>query len=345
MTNKLSNFSMGIGRPVIGRSETRFMRKFRWTIEFFWEDSSTLLDSVNSVLDRAGAAIDGIGAAGSALEQGVSAVGNIGSGNASGALFDAIGAGSAAISAYGSLNEAFNPTEPQEFGLRAHTCHVAKRPSVQIEKTQIYFLHERQHLAGLPSWEPLTLTLYDVAGEAEVARWLYQVYQFGKHGNSGPMSETQYYKARGFLVMWDGEGIPLQSWILHGCWPEQVDWGDLDYESSDVAQIEITMSIDSADLIYDRNGHGKGNLGEYNPGINFSTPASSPARERKISAPAQEDDNSIFSLIAAGAGVALAASGEFGISSIIPSGGRDGRGNPITLPTISQPDSNLPNIP
>lgn len=164
------------------------------------------------------------------------------------------------------------PTSPAGPGktVGPYLVNVTARPSISFEETEVHFLHERIYLSGKPSYEPISMTMYDIAGNSEVARWLYEVYKFGKHGRSGPMSETLWYKWTGYLAMYNGESDKIQEWILHGCWPTQVNYGDLDYTASDTANVEVTLRFDSIDLTYPELPGTTGNLAISDPG-NFST--------------------------------------------------------------------------
>jgi len=44
------------------------------------------------------------------------------------------------------------------------------------------------------------------------------------------------------------EGNALEEWTIENCWPQTVNWGDLDYTSSDTADIEMTLRYDRAHM-------------------------------------------------------------------------------------------------
>jgi len=41
--------------------------------------------------------------------------------------------------------------------------------------------------------------------------------------------------------MYDGCGEPIEIWTLSDAWPKAINFGDLDYSSSDTSDIEITL--------------------------------------------------------------------------------------------------------
>ena len=46
--------------------------------------------------------------------------------------------------------------------------------------------------------------------------------------------------------MLDGEGNTIWKYELYGCWPSKVSPSDLDYKSTDISSISMTLQIDRA---------------------------------------------------------------------------------------------------
>lgn len=143
-------------------------------------------------------------------------------------------------------------------------ARVANRPTLTVEATPIDHLHEKHHISGKPVWETIGITIYDVkfdpeigsasASELALHRWLNSVWQFT---DSAQLSSANYapfdmgdhnneYKKDITLRMLDGHGGTMESWILSGAWPESTNWGDLDYSTSDTADVETTIRFDRA---------------------------------------------------------------------------------------------------
>lgn len=124
-----------------------------------------------------------------------------------------------------------------------HFVKVAARPSIDIEEVEINHLNAKFWIPGKGTWNEITVTYYDVANVDEMRflwNWLATVYNF-----ADPIRLTQAEKrdwaAIGVLNMWDGCGLLVEQWQLANMWPKAINWGDLDYESSDLATIELTM--------------------------------------------------------------------------------------------------------
>lgn len=262
-TQRQNGYNMGIGKTILSRPETRFMRQCRWTIEFDWSPPVAFRDAIRGVRERIDAGFDII-QGGKDVIKGVE---SFYSTPTFGGFQDVIGGASDTIDAGKRL---VNGPQQKDHGLSAHVVHVASRPHITLERTEIHFQHETYYIPGRPSFDPIELTIYDVQGQSELARWIWKVYRFGKRGKSGEMALTRHIKYNGYLTMWDGEGRAIQSWILYGCWPFDVDWGGLDYSSSDTADISVSISFDNIELKYDDTPAGKGNLATRSPG-DFNT--------------------------------------------------------------------------
>jgi hypothetical protein len=133
----------------------------------------------------------------------------------------------------------------------AHFVKLASRPNLTIEETEINFLHGKMWIPGKGTWETITVTYYDIgnagAGMTALFSWLATVYNFtdpdGLHQSSkrgtGPGSGG--YAGQGILLLYDGCGVTMESWELANMWPQAVNFGELDYSSSEEVTIELTL--------------------------------------------------------------------------------------------------------
>lgn len=123
-----------------------------------------------------------------------------------------------------------------------HFVKVAARPSLEIEEQELNFLNAVTWIPGKGKWQPISVTYIDVAGPHLIGlyNWIATVYNF-----TNPVNLTQSEKAgwagTGRLVMYDGCGTPLEVWLLGSMWPTSVNFGDLAYEDSAEATIELQL--------------------------------------------------------------------------------------------------------
>lgn len=130
---------------------------------------------------------------------------------------------------------------------------VANRPQLEVEETELNFLNGKTWIPGKATFQQLSVTYYDVAASAggdaasnisALFTWLNRVYNFSNL--NGGITATQgnspaEYCGKGKLTMLDGGGFPLEQWTLINCWPVSINFGDLDYSSSEECTIELNL--------------------------------------------------------------------------------------------------------
>lgn len=124
-----------------------------------------------------------------------------------------------------------------------HFVKLASRPNISIEETEINFLNGKTWIPGKGTWEQMTVTYYDVASDDNVPlwSWLATVYNFLDPVNLQQASMRSNYAGIGVLTLYDGCGAPLERWTMGDCWPQAVNFGELDYSSSEEVTLEMTL--------------------------------------------------------------------------------------------------------
>lgn len=123
-----------------------------------------------------------------------------------------------------------------------HYVKMAARPQLDIDETEINFLNAVTWIPGKGRWQPLTVTYVDVASAdmQGLYNWIATVYDFTDPVNLRN-SEKAGWNGTGLLTMLDGCGQPLEFWVLNSCFPQSINFGDLDYGDSETATIELTI--------------------------------------------------------------------------------------------------------
>jgi hypothetical protein len=130
-----------------------------------------------------------------------------------------------------------------------HFVMTAGRPKLEVEETQIDHLNARTWIPGKASWQTITVKYMDVAHATNVSLWTWMatIYSLGDPVNL-TMGNKRDWDATGVLNMWDGCGVLLETWYLQHMWPTSIDFGDLDYGSSDIATTDLTLRY--SDVLY-----------------------------------------------------------------------------------------------
>lgn len=121
------------------------------------------------------------------------------------------------------------------------------RPSWDTDETELNFLNAKTYIPGKTTLETLTVTYNDVATTdlQPLWSWLASVYNFNDPVRMWSASKRSDYSGTGILVMYDTTGTPLEQWVMLDCWPKAVNFGDLAYEDSEAATIELTLRYSS----------------------------------------------------------------------------------------------------
>jgi hypothetical protein len=124
-----------------------------------------------------------------------------------------------------------------------HFVKVCSRPNLEVEEVELNFLNARTWLPGKAAWQTMTVTYIDVATDqaAPLFSWLASVYNFTNPVTLEMGSRRSDYTASAMLKLWDGCGQLLEIWELADVWPTGINFGDLDYSSSEECTIELTM--------------------------------------------------------------------------------------------------------
>ena len=132
----------------------------------------------------------------------------------------------------------------------------ASRPKLTFKDFEVNHLVETITIPGRPQWNPITLTLYDIdlGKKHPIYEWLTVLYgtPHSVHGHASPEFSYKFSgpfkKPRAYVQMFDGCGCILEQWTLENVWPSDLDFGELDMGSSEIATITVTLKYDRAYL-------------------------------------------------------------------------------------------------
>lgn len=130
---------------------------------------------------------------------------------------------------------------------------MGNRPQIDFEEIEINYLNGKMFIPGKGTWQPLSITYYDVAGlvsgsaTSALLSWIASIYDIQNPVCLKMNSALDGYAGTAKLMLYDGCGNPLESWLLKGVWPQSVNWGDLDMGSSDECTIELTLRYQSVE--------------------------------------------------------------------------------------------------
>lgn len=122
------------------------------------------------------------------------------------------------------------------------------RPHASFEEAELHHLEEKAYFAGKYSWEAITMTFYDAHPTPDVSKGIWDWFNKVITVKTAAVAPPSEYKKDAKLEMVDGTGTnPIEKWTMIGCWPQDVNWSDLDYTSTEIQKVEVIMRYDRAE--------------------------------------------------------------------------------------------------
>ncbi len=127
----------------------------------------------------------------------------------------------------------------------------AARPRLSYREIEASHLIETIYFAGRPSWDPLKVTLYDVAQTNPAWGWITSNY-FVRPAGGGQVGvgylggASGNFKRNVQIFMLDGCGYAIEAWNYVNAYPTEIDWGEVDMGSSGVMRVSMTLRYDRA---------------------------------------------------------------------------------------------------
>jgi hypothetical protein len=124
----------------------------------------------------------------------------------------------------------------------------ANLPTITNEPIEIPYMNETRKVAGKIAIEAGELTVGDFV-DPDTAKLIEEWRGLVSDVKMGYVYNATTYKDDGELYLYQGNGTLIRTWKLIGCWPSNVNFGSLDYSSSDQVQITMTIQYDKAYML------------------------------------------------------------------------------------------------
>ena len=149
----------------------------------------------------------------------------------------------------------FTPFEPKMAnrfimeidGIPAYLIKTAGRPNISIGEVALDHINVKRYVKGKAEWQPITVTLYDPivpSGAQAVMEWV-RLHHESVTGRDG---YSDFYKKDITFNVLGPVGDKVEEWTLKGAFITDANFNELDYSSSDVVDISLTLRYDYAIL-------------------------------------------------------------------------------------------------
>ena len=132
-------------------------------------------------------------------------------------------------------------------GIPAYMIKAANRPSINFETITLDHINVKRKLQGKGEWQDITITLFDPivpSGAQAVMEWV----RLGHESITGRRGYADFYKKDIQIYMLGPVCDKIEQWTLKGAFLTTVNFGDLSFDSNEVASIELGIAYDYAIL-------------------------------------------------------------------------------------------------
>jgi len=135
-------------------------------------------------------------------------------------------------------------------GIPSYLIKAIKRPTVELGSTTIDHINiNRKVKAGKTNWSDISMTIYDAivpSGAQTIMEWV----RLASESVSGRAGYLDFYKKDVTINVLGPVGDKVEEWTLKGAFPTSVDFGQLDFSSSEPLNISVTLAVDYCILQY-----------------------------------------------------------------------------------------------
>lgn len=118
-------------------------------------------------------------------------------------------------------------------------------PNISNEEIEIPYMNARVYVAGKYMVDSGTLSINDYV-DKNTAKIINDWQQLIYNPFTGAMGYARNYKKRGNIILLSPDFAVERIWELVGCWPQAINYGTIDYSSSDVVMLDMTLKYDKA---------------------------------------------------------------------------------------------------
>lgn len=131
------------------------------------------------------------------------------------------------------------------------------KPSFTVSETDHTYLNHKFYYPGRVEWNTVAITLADPVAPDAAATMMQIIAESGynlptdqKEAEKSTMSKQNACKALGAVRIQQigPDGNEIEEWELINAWIKDVKFGELDYESDDMVDVEIELRYDFAKL-------------------------------------------------------------------------------------------------
>jgi len=145
----------------------------------------------------------------------------------------------------------------ENFGVSTDRVELTKqvsdisRPNLNFNPFVIEAYNSKVNLVGKPSWEPVSVNLRDDAGgnvSRLVGEQIQKQFDFAEQSSASSGIDYKFVLKFEMLDGGNGANTPtvLETWELYGAFITTVNYGEMNYGTSEAAMISLSITYDNA---------------------------------------------------------------------------------------------------
>jgi hypothetical protein len=134
-------------------------------------------------------------------------------------------------------------------GVPTYVIRKSTRPKITQEPKELPHINISRYVKGKSKWGTVQFSLYDPiapSGAQAIMEWE----RLHHESITGRDGYADFYKKDIVFNMLGPVGDKVEEWVLKGCIISEIDFGDADWQTDDLAEINITVQPDYAILNY-----------------------------------------------------------------------------------------------
>lgn len=128
-------------------------------------------------------------------------------------------------------------------------CTSASVPTISIQNQVLRHGNESVNVAGSPSWNSISISVYDVIGRdmaQMLQQWFYKVFNPMTH----TMGLVKDYKTTANLLLYSPDASSVRKWVCYGVYPTSLNFGTYSADSQGSAMtVSMELAVDRSLLV------------------------------------------------------------------------------------------------
>ena len=127
------------------------------------------------------------------------------------------------------------------------------KPTLETDVNEYRLINQIKKFPSIPRWNDITVKFIDTK-DMSVSRTFYELFfptdkfpdEWGQ--KAGCPSAISKRSSRVTIIQYDNDGNEKSTWELIGAFVKSINFGDLDYSSDDLSEVEVVFAYDYAKI-------------------------------------------------------------------------------------------------